>query len=126
MCLEKNMPKNSEATINFVVFGEPVAQGRPRTAVIGGRAIVYDPAKSRNFKQLVAAVAQEHAPAQLIDGPVAINIKVFRAIPKSFSKKKRKRHYRDLSDLLKNRTLVTFARLSRMRLKVLLSAMIAR
>ena len=73
-------------TISFTVFGEPVAQGRPRTAVIGGHARVYDPEKSRNYKTLVKLVAQEAKPRDLLEGPVILTLRIYRQIPKSFSK----------------------------------------
>ena len=31
--------------IKFTLFGEPVAQGRGKTAVVKGRVLVYDPKK---------------------------------------------------------------------------------
>jgi Holliday junction resolvase RusA-like endonuclease len=74
--------------ISFTVFGEPVAQGRPRFAVVAGRAMAYDPKKSRDYKDYVRLAASEHAPAKLLDEALALEIKVFRPIPKSFSKKK--------------------------------------
>lgn len=53
--------------------GNPVAQGRPKIAVVAGHARAYDPAKSRSWKGYVSTIAQgqmlkEH------DGPVAISI----------------------------------------------------
>lgn len=75
--------------ISFTVYGEPVAQGRPRMAVVNGHAIVYDPKKSRDFKRDVKKIAQEHVPERLLTGPVVLEVKVFRPIPKSFSQKKR-------------------------------------
>src|SRR5690554_2333467 len=75
--------------IRFTVYGEPVAQGRPKAAVIQGRAIVYDPTKSRDFKRDVKAVAQAHVPEKLLTGPLILVAKIYRPVPKSFSKKKR-------------------------------------
>jgi len=75
--------------IKFTVYGEPVAQGRPKAAVISGRAIVYDPKKSRDFKRDVKAVAQAHVPERLLTGPLILVAKIYRPVPKSFSKKKR-------------------------------------
>lgn len=74
--------------IEFTVYGEPVAQGRPRFAVIAGHARAYDPKKSRDYKDYVKLAATEHAPPRLIEEPVELVVKVFRPIPKSFSKKK--------------------------------------
>ena len=75
--------------IRFKVYGEPIAQGRARLAVVGGRARAYDPKLSRDFKRDVKAVAQAHVPAQLLVGPLECVIKIYRPIPRSFSEKKR-------------------------------------
>jgi Holliday junction resolvase RusA-like endonuclease len=74
--------------IQFTVYGEPVAQGRPRATTIAGRARLYDPAKSRNYKEYVRLAASEHAPAALLEGPLLLSVSIYRSIPKSFSKKK--------------------------------------
>ena len=74
--------------IQFTVYGEPVAQGRPRFTTAGGFVRAYDPKKSRDYKDYVRLVAVEKAPKEPIDGPVSLTIRVFRPIPKSFSKKK--------------------------------------
>ena len=75
--------------VSFTVYGEPVAQGRPKFAVISGHARAYDPKKSRDYKSLIAQVAQEHVPDELLTGPLVLVVKVYRPVPKSFSKKKR-------------------------------------
>lgn len=75
--------------VAFVVYGEPVAQGRPKFSVIGGHARAYDPRKSRDYKSLIKQVAQDHVPAELLTGPLVLVVKVYRAIPQSFSKRKR-------------------------------------
>jgi Holliday junction resolvase RusA-like endonuclease len=74
--------------IQFVVYGEPVAQGRPKASRIGNGVRMYDPQKSRDFKDYVRLVASEHAPAALLAGPLKMAVDVYRPIPKSFSKKK--------------------------------------
>lgn len=75
--------------IRFTVYGEPKAQGRPKAAVVNGRAIMYDPKPSRDFKRDIKAVAQKHVPEKLLTGPLVLELKIYRPIPKSFSKKKR-------------------------------------
>ena len=75
--------------IAFTIWGEPVAQGRPRAAVIGGHARMYDPAKSRNYKSLVQAEALRVRPATPLTGPVTLVIEIYKQVPKSFSKAKR-------------------------------------
>lgn len=74
--------------INFTVFGTPVAQGRPRATTVDGRVRMYDPKKSRDYKDYIRLVASEHRPQQLLDGPISLKVYIFRPIPKSFSKKK--------------------------------------
>ena len=72
-----------------VVLGEPVAQGRPRFSRQGGFVKAYDPAKSRDYKQYVRLVAAKDAPDAPVTGAVLLSVKIYRALPKSMSKKKR-------------------------------------
>jgi Holliday junction resolvase RusA-like endonuclease len=74
--------------IQFVVYGEPVAQGRPKFSTRGGFVKAYDPAKSRDYKDYVKLAASEHAPKVLLQGEVGLLVNVYKSIPKSFSKKK--------------------------------------
>lgn len=74
--------------ITFTVYGEPVAQGRPRASTQGGFVRLYDPKKSKDYKDYVRLAATEHAPAALLEGPLGMVLTVYRSIPKSFSKKK--------------------------------------
>ncbi|ULH21278.1 RusA family crossover junction endodeoxyribonuclease [Bacillus velezensis] len=78
-------------SIQFIVYGEPVAQGRPRGSVINGKVKMRDPLKSKNFKQYVALVASQYRPKQVITGPVAMDVRVFRPMPKAVSGSKRKK-----------------------------------
>jgi Holliday junction resolvase RusA-like endonuclease len=70
------------------VYGEPVAQGRPRATTVNGHVRMYDPAKSRDYKDYVRLAAAQHAPERLIESAIGLKVTVYRAIPKSFSKKK--------------------------------------
>lgn len=74
--------------IKFTVYGEPVAQGRPRFARRGKFVTTYDPEKSRTFKDLVREMAQIKRPERLIETPVNMVVKIFRGVPKSWSQKK--------------------------------------
>lgn len=74
--------------IKFTVYGEPVAQGRPRFSTQGGFTRAYDPKKSSDFKQYVRLVASEIAPTELLSEALQVTVDVYRTIPKSFSKKK--------------------------------------
>jgi Holliday junction resolvase RusA-like endonuclease len=76
--------------IKITIPGEAVPQGRPRFSTRGGFPRAYDPAKSREFKsyvRLLAAQAMNGAPP--IEGAVSLVVVIYRAIPKSFSKRKR-------------------------------------
>jgi Holliday junction resolvase RusA-like endonuclease len=75
--------------IQFTVYGEPVAQGRPRATNINGHIRMYDPKKSRDFKDYVRLVASEHRPEKLLEGPISLVVKVYKPTLKSFSKKKK-------------------------------------
>lgn len=81
---------NDNGTILIVVAGEPVAQGRPRISTVNGFPRAYDPAKSRNWKQYARLVAQQVMEREetLLYGPVSLSVRVYRKMPKSFSKKK--------------------------------------
>ena len=78
--------------IELIVYGSPVAQGRPRFSRQGGFVKAYDPIQSKSYKQLIRLELQpllsdpDFTP---IDKACCLNLKVFRAIPNSFSKKKR-------------------------------------
>lgn len=74
--------------IHLTVYGEPVAQGRPKFSTAGGFVKAYDPAKSRNYKDYVRLAAAEHAPASLLEGPIGMMLTIYRSMPKSFSKRK--------------------------------------
>ncbi|KPV60748.1 hypothetical protein QJ48_04300 [Paenibacillus sp. A3] len=74
--------------IQFTVYGEPVAQGRPRFSNAGGFTRAYDPQKSRDYKDYVRLAAREYAPSTPLSGALGIAVTAYRPIPKSFSKKK--------------------------------------
>ncbi len=76
--------------MKFTIYGEPVAQGRPRFSTAGGYPRAYDPAKSRDYKDYIrlAAAAEMNGQAPL-SGPLSISVRVYRPIPSSYSKKKR-------------------------------------
>ncbi|CEG28107.1 RusA family crossover junction endodeoxyribonuclease [Bacillus sp. B-jedd] len=74
--------------IEFTVYGEPVAQGRPRFSSHGGITRVYDPAKSRDFKKYVRLVASQHRPVKLLQGPLKLFVTIYRPTLRKFSKKK--------------------------------------
>ncbi|WLR44526.1 RusA family crossover junction endodeoxyribonuclease (plasmid) [Bacillus carboniphilus] len=75
--------------IEFTVYGEPVAQGRPRASTRNGQVRMYDPIKSRDFKQYVKLVASQHKPTKLLEGPLSLEVIVYKPSLKKFSKKKK-------------------------------------
>jgi len=78
--------------IQFTVYGNPQAQGRPRAGrTRTGRVIVYDPTASKHYKHQVGWVASEHRPPELIESAVSLTVKVYRPIPSTWSKKKQER-----------------------------------
>ncbi|MEC1627549.1 RusA family crossover junction endodeoxyribonuclease [Bacillus mojavensis] len=74
--------------ISFTIYGEPVAQGRPRATTLNGMTRLYDPKKSRDFKQYVKLAASDYRPVKLLEGPLELSVKVYKSTLKSFSKKK--------------------------------------
>lgn len=75
--------------IQFTVFGTPVAQGRPRFSSQGGFTRAYDPKRSKDFKKYVQLVAAENRQAKLLEGPLQLQVKIYKPSLKSFSKKKK-------------------------------------
>lgn len=75
--------------ISFTVYGEPVAQGRPRAAAVNGQVVMYDPQKSRDYKYYVRLAAAQHKPPKPLEGELEVVIDVYRSIPKSMPKRKR-------------------------------------
>lgn len=75
--------------IKIIIDGAPVAQGRPRAVRVGQGVRMYDPAKSRDYKKYVRLTARSQVPNKPLESPVSVLIKVYREIPKSFSKKRR-------------------------------------
>lgn len=73
------------------IQGEPVAQGRPKFSTVGGHPRAVDPAKSREYKQIVSVMARqrmEEMGAGLMEGPLRLIVHVFRVPPKSMGKRK--------------------------------------
>lgn len=75
-------------TILFEILGDAQAQERPIAGKsFTGKTVLYDPIKSRNFKQYVRMVAAQHAPRKLITGPVHLNLDFYRSTPKKYQTK---------------------------------------
>jgi len=75
--------------MKLTIMGDPVAAGRPRFSSRGGFVKAYDPKKSRDYKALIKQQALQQLPVgyRLLDCPIEVDIKVYRSIQKSISKK---------------------------------------
>lgn len=75
--------------MKLIIYGEPVAQGRPRFSTAGGFARAYDPDKSRDYKDYIRLAAEQKMQGQApLNGELSFGLRVYRPIPKSMSKKK--------------------------------------
>lgn len=75
---------------SFTVPGDPVAKGRARAFVRGGRVAHYTPAKTENYEARVAVFAkQAMVGAKPFSGAVALSVIARFSIPASWSKKRR-------------------------------------
>jgi Holliday junction resolvase RusA-like endonuclease len=77
-----------ELIIQITVPGEPVAQARARYTARHGFVRTYDPKTSADYKAYIRRLANQ-IDSKPIDGPVVMMVDIFRAVPKSWSKKKR-------------------------------------
>ncbi|BBN97479.1 RusA family crossover junction endodeoxyribonuclease [Sporolactobacillus terrae] len=75
--------------IEFTIYGEPIAQGRPRFARRGKFTQAYDPPDSREYKKYVKLLASQNKPHTPIEGPVELKLLIYRPLLKSMSKKKK-------------------------------------
>ena len=76
--------------IRFEVMGEPVGQGRPRTTVRNGRAIIYKPEKSKVYEALVKAEAVKAMKGEKpTNAPVCLALFVRKSVPSGANKKTR-------------------------------------
>lgn len=75
--------------IAFTIPGQPVAKGRPRACIRGGKVATYTPDNTARYENLVKLAAQEAMKGlPPIGGAVALEVKVFLAVPASWPKKK--------------------------------------
>ena len=77
--------------IHFKIEGRAQPQGRPRAVRMGAGVRMYDPPKSKAYKQMVAAVVRSHMNIngiQTITAPIAVHLNFYFTPPKSYSKKR--------------------------------------
>lgn len=80
-----------ENQIELIVYGNPVAQGRPRFAKRGSFVTAYDPPQSAKYKNTIQKELQPlmaNKDFKPFDGPCSLELQIYRPIPKSFSRKK--------------------------------------
>lgn len=70
---------------------EPVEQARPRAVRRGKRIGMYDPPKVSKFKRELRQLAKNRFGDDPLDGELSVEIKFYRSIQKSLSKKERDR-----------------------------------
>ncbi len=74
----------------FVVYAEPVAQGRPRVAVRGGKPHAYQPARSAQAGWEIRQAARAALGAQEpFSGPLAVTVTAWVRMPASVPKSRR-------------------------------------
>lgn len=77
--------------VTIYVGGEPVAQGRPKFSTFNGRAVAYDPKKSRDYKNLLrleATRVMREIGVAPTENPCRVILTVTKTPPKAWSKKK--------------------------------------
>ena len=79
--------------IHFKIEGKPVPQGRPRAVRMGAGVRMYDPPKSKAYKQMVAAKVRSYMKINgihMLTEPLAVHLNFYFTPPKSYTKKKLK------------------------------------
>ena len=102
--LDRGFDYGGVEMISFTVYGNPVAQGRPRAFKMGNKIGMYDPKNSREWKHIVKAQAALHRREEtgLINGPIHLALEFYLLRPKSLPKKVKEHIKRpDLDNLAK-------------------------
>lgn len=90
--------------ITFNVPGTPVAKGRARSFIRGGRIGHHTPEKTVNYESLVALAAQQMMAStdhRMMEGPLALSFSATFAIPKSWTKKRLAAHANEPENVTK-------------------------
>ena len=77
--------------IKLIIKGKPEPQGRPRASRARNRIIMRDPETSRNYKRSVAWQAKSQWNKRPLEGALAVEMDIYRQIPKSTSNVRRER-----------------------------------
>lgn len=72
--------------MKFIIYGEPVAKGRPRLRRWGG---TYTPPKTAKAEQNARQYLATQYKAEPIDKPIEVRFTFYLPVPKSYTKKQR-------------------------------------
>ena len=76
--------------IRVTVPGQPIAKGRARAAIMGGRTRMFTPAKTVNYEGLIAHEgADAMAGREPLQGPLAVTVFAYFQLPKTVTKARR-------------------------------------
>jgi len=73
--------------MKLIVYGEPIAKGRPKAAMRGKFPVFYTPKRTREAEDDFVAHTIRERPVKPLEGPVRLSIGFFKVKPKSYSKK---------------------------------------
>lgn len=79
--------------IHFKIEGRAQPQGRPRAVRMGAGVRMYDPPKSKAYKQVVAAKVRSYMKInriKMLEEPLIVHLNFYFKPPKSYTKKKLK------------------------------------
>ena len=76
--------------MQIIVEGKPEPQLRPRATRIGNSIRLYDPKTTTDYKNLVKWTAKRQWEGKPLECPLVVELDIYRPIPKSTSKKRRK------------------------------------
>lgn len=109
---ESRRHSQSVAVVRFTVPGEPVAKGRARAFIRGGKIGHHTPDKTARYENLVRIVAKQAiGSAKPLECPISLRCAFWLPVPMSYSSKRRKaclngseRHCKrpDIDNLLKS------------------------
>jgi Holliday junction resolvase RusA-like endonuclease len=74
------------ASAHLVIPGEPIAKGRPRATVRGGKVRTFTPERTREAEAYVIRLAAERWAGPPLSGPVRLRVEAFFPIRASWSK----------------------------------------
>ena len=76
--------------MQITIEGKPEPQLRPRATRIGNSIRLYDPKTTTDYKNLVKWTAKQQWKQKPLECPLVVELDIYRPIPKSTSKKRRK------------------------------------